>query len=56
MPRQRIENVSKQELSDADRLELCRLLIKAGYCVRLGKEKPENKRQYNKFVEYWIEE
>lgn len=53
IPRQRITNTAKQELTDADRLELCKLLIKAGYCVKLGKEKPDGKKQYVKYVEYW---
>lgn len=53
--RQRIENTARQELNDEDRLELCRLLIKAGYTVRLVKEKPEGKNRYEKYIEYWKE-
>ena len=33
---QRIEDTARQKLNDEDRLELCRLLIKAGYTVRLA--------------------
>ncbi|HIW86026.1 MAG TPA: resolvase [Candidatus Eubacterium faecipullorum] len=55
MQRQRIENTARQELNDEDRLELCRLLIKAGYTVRLVKEKPEGKNRYEKYIEYWEE-
>ena len=53
--RQRIENTARQELNDEDRLELCRLLIKAGYTVRLVKEKPEGKKRYEKYIKYWKE-
>ena len=38
-------------LNEADRLELGRLLIKAGFTVRLGSEKRNNKTVY--FVEFW---
>ena len=38
-------------LNEADRLELGRLLIKAGYTVRLGSEKQNNKTVH--FVEFW---
>lgn len=40
-------------LSEAERLELARLYIKAGYTVRLGRERPAGKPsgQYIPFVE-----
>lgn len=53
--RQRIENTARQELTDDDRLALCTLLVKAGYSVRLVKEKPEGKNRYIKYIEYWNE-
>ncbi|CCL55262.1 hypothetical protein [Clostridioides difficile] len=39
-------------LNDTDRLEIARLLIKAGYTVRLDKEKENNKSI--SCVEYFI--
>ena len=50
---QRIEDTARQKLNDEDRLELCRLLIKSGYTVKLVKEKPEGKNQYEKSIEFW---
>lgn len=52
----KIENVKSGGLNEADRLEIAKLLIKAGYTVRLGKEKPGNSRTYNHFVEYLEED
>lgn len=40
-------------LNETERLEIARLLIKAGYTVRLGKEKPAGKSTVVHFVEYW---
>lgn len=37
-------------LNEADRLELARLLIKAGYTVRIGSEKPKGTNIY--YVEF----
>ncbi len=39
-------------LNEEDRLEIARLLVKAGYIVRLGKEKQGNKNSYTHYVEY----
>lgn len=39
-------------LNESERLEIARLLIKAGYAVRLGKEKPHNKNINCYFIEY----
>lgn len=41
-------------LSEPERLEIARLLIKAGYTVRVGKEKPANKPNgaYVAYIEY----
>lgn len=52
----KIENVKSGGLNEADRLEIARLLIKAGYTVRIGKEKPGNSRTYSHFVEYLVED
>lgn len=38
--------------NDADRLELAKLLIKAGYTVRLGKEKKDGAKTSTAFVAY----
>ena len=40
------------QLNKEDRLELAKLLVKAGYTVRVGREKPPGKRAYVYFVEY----
>lgn len=41
-------------LSETERLEIARLLVKAGYTVRIGKEKPANKPNgaYVFYIEY----
>lgn len=39
-------------LNDDDRLEIARLLIKAGYTVRIGREKKDGQGVYLNFVEY----
>jgi hypothetical protein len=49
--RNKIKSVRQGALNDADRLELARLLVKAGYCVRIGKEKDGNTNVT--VVEYW---
>lgn len=41
--------------NNEDRLQLATLLIKAGYSVRIGKEKTEGKSTTTTFVEYWEE-
>ena len=40
------------QLNKDDRLELAKLLVKAGYTVRIGKEKPKGKSTNIQFVEY----
>ena len=42
-------------MNDEDRTQLVCLLVKAGYCVRIGKEIPEGKKTVTYFVEYWEE-
>lgn len=53
--RQRIDNLLSK-LNDEDRNSLCCLLIKAGYTVRIGKERPNGKGATKYFVEYWEED
>lgn len=50
----RIYSLKGGSLNEQDRLELARLLVKAGYTVRLGREKPQGKvnAQYAYFVEF----
>ena len=53
MGRQRIYALKGRQLNDTERLELCRLLIKAGYAAKLGKEKPQGKNTYEHYIEFW---
>ena len=53
--RYRIYSLKNNALSADERLELARLLIKAGYSVRTGREKKANSSAYVYFVEYWEE-
>lgn len=58
MPKQRIYSVKTNSLNDQDRLDMARLLIKAGYTVRIGKEKKDSAKKNAaniKFIEYWEE-
>lgn len=43
------------KINDEDRNTLCCLLVKAGYAVRIGKERPGGKGQTKYYVEYWAE-
>lgn len=52
--RNRIRNLL-MKLNDEDRNTLCCLLVKAGYAVRIGKERPGGKGQTMYFVEFWEE-
>lgn len=40
-------------LNEAERLDIARLLIKAGYTVKLGKDKVKGKSTYVHHIEYW---
>jgi hypothetical protein len=40
------------QLNSDDRLEIARLLIKAGYTVRIGKDKIPGKNRNIHFIEY----
>lgn len=53
--KQRIYSFSRNGLNEGDRLELARLLIKAGYTVRVGRAK-NAKGVTEAFVECWKEE
>ena len=55
MERFKIKSVKKNTLNETDRLTLAGLLIKAGYCVRIVKEKKENSTTTENVVEYWEE-
>ena len=48
----KISEQKNGKLNAEDRLEIAKLLIKAGYTVRVGREKPPGKRSYVYFVEY----
>lgn len=52
--RHRIRNLLKK-MNDEDRNNICCLLIKSGYAVRIGKERPGDKGQTMYFVEFWEE-
>ena len=52
--RQRIYSLMGK-INDDDRNLLCCLLVKAGYAVRIGKERPGGKGQTKYYVEYWVE-
>jgi hypothetical protein len=48
----RITDQKDGQFNSDDRLELARLLIKAGYTVRIGKDKIPGKNRNIYFVEY----
>lgn len=54
----RIYSLKQNSLNDADRLDMARLLLKAGYTVKLGREKPAGKPNgaYVYYIEFWEEE
>lgn len=53
--RSRIKNLLFK-LNDDDRNTLCCLLVKAGYAVKIGKERPGGKGQTQYYVEFWRED
>lgn len=55
MNTQRIYSQKNNALNEQDRLDMARLLIKAGYTVRLGREKQGKSNTYTYFIEYWEE-
>lgn len=52
--RHRIKNLLFK-LNDEDRNTLVCLIAKAGYSIRVGKERPEGRGQTQYFVEFWEE-
>lgn len=56
--KQGIYSIKDKGLNDQERLDLARLLIKAGYVVKIGREKPAGKKNaaYVHYVEYWEDE
>lgn len=55
MQKQRIYSAKNNSLNEQDRLSLASLLVKAGYTVRLGREKQGKSNTYSYFIEYWEE-
>lgn len=55
--RQRIYGVDGGQLNQEERLDLVKMLARAGYAARVGREKPQEKPNgaYVYFVEYWRE-
>lgn len=51
MDKQHIFAQKGGSLNDQERLDLCRLLVKAGYTVRITSEKVGNTS--TKIIEYW---
>ena len=52
--RYRITETGFGRLNEQERLELSRLLIKAGYAVKQGREKTNPKNTvYKYYIEYW---
>lgn len=52
----RIYAQRSDSLNEQDRLELLRLLGKAGYTVKIAREKQNSKTTYTYFVEYTEEQ
>lgn len=50
-----INTLELSKLSEVERLEIGTALLKAGYTVRLKKEKTAT-RSYNYFIQYWKDE
>ena len=48
----RIQPQLTGSLNEQDRLLLAQLLVKAGYTVRLGKDKKPKSNNYIQFIEY----
>lgn len=55
--RRRIYNVCGGQLNAEERLDLAKMLVRAGYAARIGRERPEGKPNgaLIYFVEYWQE-
>lgn len=48
----KIYSLKNGSLNEADRLEIAKLLIKAGYTVRIGSETPQGSKTKKHFVEF----
>lgn len=55
MDKQRICTQKTSSLNENERLELARLLIKAGYAVKIKREKKDGRNTVNYVIEYWCE-
>jgi len=55
MAKQRIYSLKTGSLNETERLEIARLLLKAGYTARLGRERPagKNSGNFDYFIEFW---
>ncbi len=53
--RQRIYSIKNNGLNEQDRLDLVRMLAKAGYAVKVGREKIGKSSSYSYYVEFWEE-
>ncbi len=56
MDKQRIYAQKSSTLNEGERLDLAKLLIKAGYTVRIKKEKVDGRSAVNYVVEFWTED
>lgn len=54
--KQRITCTGVGTFNAEDRVAIAQILVKAGYTVRIGKEKLPNKNTTTYFVEFWGEE
>jgi len=48
----KIQEQKNGKWNETDRLEIAKLLVKAGYTVRIGREKKEKSNTYTHFVEF----
>ncbi len=56
MDKQRVCAQKSSTLNEGERLDLAKLLIKAGYTVRIKKEKVDGRSAVNYVVEFWTED
>ena len=52
----RIQPQKNGSLTEPERLDIARLLVKAGYTVRIGKEQKTKNSRYTYYIEYWRED
>ena len=55
LKKNRITSLKAGSLNENDRLEVAKLLLKAGYAAKLGRSRPIGKSTgaYEYYVEYW---